>query len=81
MALTTGSVIHAEDLGLVPALTSDELRDDACGSLQDQLDQTERSLILDALQKTGGNRTAAARALGITFRSMRYRMSRLGLAD
>jgi two-component system response regulator PilR (NtrC family) len=50
-------------------------------SLQDYLDEQERTVILDALQKTRFNRTAAARMLGVTFRSLRYRMERLGLND
>jgi len=49
--------------------------------LQDRLDQAERQAILDALEKTRYNRTAAARLLGVTFRSLRYRMERLGLKD
>ena len=36
---------------------------------------------VDALAKTGGNRTAAARLLGVTFRSLRYRIERLGIDD
>ena len=40
----------------------------------------ERSLILRALERTGDNRTEAARLLGISFRSMRYRLSKLGIA-
>ena len=35
--------------------------------------------IVEALQKAEGNRTAAARLLGVTFRSMRYRLERLGI--
>ena len=34
---------------------------------------------LKALEQTQNNRTAAAKVLGITFRSMRYRMERLGI--
>jgi two-component system response regulator PilR (NtrC family) len=45
------------------------------------LDRMERSAILEALGKTGFNRTAAARLLGITFRQLRYRMQRLGIRD
>ncbi|MCK7502408.1 MAG: helix-turn-helix domain-containing protein [Comamonadaceae bacterium] len=37
--------------------------------------------IVDALQKTRFNRTAAAKLLGVTFRSLRYRMERLGLKE
>ena len=78
MALTSGAVIHAQDLALVPNEAGDGT---ISGSLQDHLDQVERQVIVDALEKNHGNRTAAARMLGITFRSMRYRMARLGLAD
>jgi two-component system response regulator PilR (NtrC family) len=39
----------------------------------------EARAIREALDKTGHNKTAAARVLGITFRSLRYRMERLGL--
>jgi two-component system response regulator PilR (NtrC family) len=45
------------------------------------LDRLEREAILQALGKTGFNRTAAARLLGITFRQLRYRMQRLGIRD
>ena len=45
------------------------------------LDRLEREAILQALGKTGFNRTAAARILGITFRQLRYRMQRLNIKD
>jgi two-component system, NtrC family, response regulator PilR len=45
------------------------------------LDRLEREAILAALGKTGFNRTAAARLLGITFRQLRYRMQRLGIKE
>jgi two-component system response regulator PilR (NtrC family) len=51
------------------------------GTLQDYLDQVERVRLQEALAQTGGNRTAAARLLGITFRSIRYRMARLGISE
>jgi two-component system response regulator PilR (NtrC family) len=50
-------------------------------NLQDHLDRVEREAILEALQKTRYNRTAAAKLLGITFRALRYRMARLGLNE
>jgi two-component system response regulator PilR (NtrC family) len=40
----------------------------------------ERSLIIKALERTRGNRTEAARLLGVTFRSLRYRLSKLGIS-
>jgi len=47
--------------------------------LASYLDAIESEALLAALRKTGGNRTAAAQLLGITFRQLRYRMQRLGL--
>lgn len=77
LALLAGDAIDADDLNLAPvaAETAGELL------LQDHLDRVERDAILEALQKTRFNRTAAARLLGVTFRSLRYRMERLGLKE
>lgn len=47
--------------------------------IQDYLDDVERAIIEQALQKTRYNRTQAAKLLGISFRSMRYRMERLNI--
>lgn len=49
------------------------------GSLEHYLDALERQALEAALQLTNGNRTAAAQRLGITFRSMRYRLDRLNI--
>ncbi len=46
-------------------------------SLQDYLDAIERSEILSTLEKEKHNKTQAARTLGISFRSLRYRLDRL----
>jgi two-component system, NtrC family, response regulator PilR len=43
------------------------------------LDNTERKLIVRALEITSGNRSRAARLLGISFRSLRYRLVKLGM--
>lgn len=80
LALMAGDRIEATDLNLVPAQPGGSVSVVA-GSLQDLLDQVERQAILDALKHSGGNRTAAARLLGVTFRSLRYRMARLNLND
>ncbi|MEK6735445.1 MAG: sigma-54 dependent transcriptional regulator [Pseudomonadota bacterium] len=49
--------------------------------LQDYLDRLEKESIIKALEQSRYNRTAAAKLLGITVRSMRYRMERLGLNE
>jgi two-component system response regulator PilR (NtrC family) len=80
-ALLSGAQIGVEDLQLAPVIEDAEPPSADGGALQDYLDRVERQAILDALQKTRFNRTAAAKLLGVTFRSLRYRMERLGLND
>ena len=82
MALCAEGKVTAEDLQLTPehvAEHSVSAGGDSKAPLQDYLDRVEKEAILEALEKTRYNRTAAAKLLGITFRSMRYRMERLGL--
>lgn len=50
-------------------------------SMEEYLTEVEKSLILKALEETGWNRTAAAKKLGLTFRSLRYRLKKLGLDE
>lgn len=49
--------------------------------LDSLLEDYERRLIESALQQTGGNRTRAAEVLGVSFRSLRYRLKKYGWAD
>ncbi len=48
-------------------------------SLDDALAEMETRLISEALRRTGGKKKAAARLLGISFRSLRYRLGKLDL--
>ena len=43
------------------------------------LDDVEKNLILQALEKTGGNKTQAAKLLGVTYDSLRYQIKKFGL--
>jgi two-component system response regulator PilR (NtrC family) len=81
VALSAGGEIGVEDLRLTPAAGEGEPESERAGALPDYLDNVERKAILEALGKTGFNRTAAAKLLGITFRQLRYRMQRLGIRD
>src|SRR5690606_37027700 len=47
--------------------------------LEEYLQEIERQEILTALDSTHWNRTAAAKKLGLTFRSLRYRLQKLSL--
>ncbi|WP_426741432.1 helix-turn-helix domain-containing protein, partial [Pseudomonas aeruginosa] len=60
---------------ITPAVAVPSTSTNLNGYLQDQ----EKELILDALEKTKWNRTAAAQLLGVSFRTLRYRLKKLGL--
>jgi two-component system response regulator PilR (NtrC family) len=64
--------VPAPATALVPA---------AAGNLDEILASYERGLLADALQRAGGVKKRAARLLGISFRSFRYRLEKLGLDD
>jgi two-component system response regulator PilR (NtrC family) len=79
LALCSNDLISVEDLHLHPA--SNTQSDNGCDKypLPDYLDRVEKEALQNALQQTRYNRTAAAKLLGVTFRTMRYRMERLGI--
>ncbi|HTN51563.1 MAG TPA: sigma-54 dependent transcriptional regulator [Anaeromyxobacter sp.] len=47
--------------------------------LQAHLDAIERAILEQALARTGGVKTEAARLLSLTFRSLRYRLAKYGI--
>lgn len=49
-------------------------------NLTDYLEEVEKKAIIQALDKTNNNKTAAAKLLGVTFRTFRYRLAKLGLS-
>ncbi len=82
LALYDGKNIEVDDLNLpLSADTdSDPLKyDPAQGSLEDYLEKIEREAILLALEENKWNKTAAAKQLGLSFRSFRYRLKKLDL--
>jgi two-component system response regulator PilR (NtrC family) len=54
---------------------------EAWGDLEGYLDDLERQIISAALEESRWNRTAAAKLLGVSFRSLRYRLKKLGLEE
>ena len=84
-ALCTDNQITVADLYLTQGANKEKAPslDGALGTrgmpLHDFLDQIEREAIMKALESTRFNKTAAAKLLGITFRSLRYRLDRLGI--
>ena len=84
MALCDGKLIREADLHLTEdtALSGSAaatLSGERTLPLHEYLDRIEREQIQKALELTRFNKTAAAKVLGITFRSLRYRLDRLGI--
>jgi two-component system response regulator PilR (NtrC family) len=84
VALCEGDTLRAADLYLTPERAHSAARTSTLSAertlpLHEFLDQIEREQIVKALEQTRFNKTAAAKVLGITFRSLRYRLDRLGI--
>jgi two-component system response regulator PilR (NtrC family) len=88
LALCDGKKISADDLFMGEELqTRDtEINDSFDVSkpmevgLPEYLEDIEKRAILKALEKANNNKTAAAKLLGVSFRTLRYRLTKLGLA-
>jgi two-component system response regulator PilR (NtrC family) len=86
-ALCEDETICVEDLGLAGGTATGPVTPELAApaidlsheGLEDYLARVEREAIMQALEGTRWNRTAAARALGISFRALRYRLEKLGL--
>jgi len=85
VALTRGPVIEEEALPRSVLARPDptpSARIPAQGvSLDKLMEDYERSLIVEALGPAGGVKKRAAKLLGISFRSLRYRLEKLGIDD
>lgn len=87
IALCDGEKISCDDLLIdeevnrksATAIQFDPSKD-ADVSLSDYLEEIEKREILKALEKTNNNKTAAAKLLGVSFRTLRYRLVKLGLS-
>ncbi len=77
------NLIAPQDLKLVSAGPSSltKTSQPPVNSLDDHLDEIEKDILIEALEKTQWNKTEAARKLGISFRSIRYRLKKLGLSE
>ena len=84
LALYDGKCIEIDDLNLPVSLHNDSDSpeyDPAMGPLEDYLEAIERKAITLALEENKWNKTAAAKQLGLSFRSFRYRLKKLDLEN
>ena len=88
VTMASGARIDVGDLPRLRQTVATGASDGASVAIPDEgfdLDRAladyERAIVLRALDQSGGVRKRAARLLGITFRSLRYRLAKLGLAE
>jgi len=69
-----------EDVPLLAELgDTAQQRHAPCGAFQETIDKTERELLESALQTAGGNKSAAAAALGMKLSTFRDKLAKHGL--
>jgi two-component system response regulator PilR (NtrC family) len=80
VTLCTTGTIGEKDLNLraTPAI-GDSAADFTATDLGNQVEDVQRQAIMDALERTRFNKTAAAKLLGLSFRQLRYRIKKLGI--
>lgn len=79
VTLCTSGTISGQDLHLRPAVDEEVASPSLEGKLGDQVEDVQRQAIVEALEKTRYNKTAAAKLLGLSFRQLRYRIKKLGI--
>ena len=80
VTLCTSGTIFAGDLNLrAAAPVEDSPLNFTSTDLGNQVEDVQRQAIVEALEKTRYNKTAAAKLLGLSFRQLRYRIKKLGI--
>jgi DNA-binding NtrC family response regulator len=80
LLLADGDVIRLDDLPAAVRMRSGSAAGGLPVDIPDEgldLDRLERSLIISALEKSGGNVTRAARLLGLSRRTLQYRLEKI----
>jgi len=79
VTLCAGGGISATDLHMRRNTDASDAPPALAGGLGDQVEDVQRQAIVEALEKTRYNKTAAAKLLGLSFRQLRYRIKKLGI--
>jgi DNA-binding NtrC family response regulator len=84
VALSSGRVIDVDDIHLDSTHGKGGVVSGAPDQLLPEgmtLEQWEDNMIKEALRRANGNKSQAARLLGLSRNALRYRLSKLGVAD
>jgi two-component system response regulator PilR (NtrC family) len=80
LALADNNIIDTDDLALnKPAQTKAQTQPAEAAANSLDLEGQEKSSIMQALEKTRWNKTAAAKLLGLSLRQLRYRLEKFGI--
>jgi two-component system response regulator PilR (NtrC family) len=80
VTLCSSGTISESDLNMrTQTSTQTDSASTANTNLGEQVEDVQRQAIVDALEKTRYNKTAAAKLLGLSFRQLRYRIKKLGI--
>lgn len=83
-ALCENGIITTDDLGLISLPTDNQTitaQRQPGENLEEYLARVERALLMQALEEARWNKTAAAKKLGVSFRSLRYRLNKLEIEN
>jgi two-component system response regulator PilR (NtrC family) len=79
LTLLDGELLDEEDLNLPTGSTGSNHNTPGDSLLDDKMEKIERDAITEALESTRWNKTAAAKKLGMSLRSLRYRLDKYGI--
>src|SRR5713226_1161969 len=80
-ALASGSQLEAADIQLDSPRNRNNAASDRFLPDGMTIDQWEDEMIREALKRAGGNKSQAARLLGLSRNALRYRLSKIGIDD
>jgi DNA-binding NtrC family response regulator len=80
-ALTTGTLIEPSDIHIDRLPSRDPSGEAALLPEGKTLDQWEDDLIREAYRRANGNKSEAARMLGLSRNALRYRLEKIGISD
>ena len=81
VTLSSGAMLDVADIHIDGAARRASAESTAALPPGTTLDQWEEELIREALRHANGNKSHAARALGLSRNALRYRLSKMGVAD
>jgi DNA-binding NtrC family response regulator len=80
-ALAKGSVLEPADIHIDARPSKSPAAVDAFLPVGMTLEQWEDEIVQEALRRANGNKSQAARLLGLSRNALRYRLSKIGIAD